>query len=77
MQVHDFGPLWKPTNVNNQLDQNNLSDSGGSARPLLKTIPNLKLDDLRPFVLTPVMKSIDLNQSLDYLTEMRQVKTCI
>ncbi|KAK6624592.1 hypothetical protein RUM44_011451 [Polyplax serrata] len=73
IKVHDFGPLWKPTNVNNQLDQNNLSDSGGSARPLLKTIPNLKLDDLRPFVLTPVMKSIDLNQSLDYLTEMRQV----
>jgi hypothetical protein len=49
------------------------ADTSGNVRVTVKTTANLKIEDIRPFILPAVMKGVDNNEPLDYLTEMRQV----
>lgn len=63
--------MWKPSAI--PISSASNANDPGTERNSLKFITRLKTEELRPFILTPVMKSIDLNQSLSYLTEMRQV----
>lgn len=48
-------------------------DPTKNSRSALKSAVALKIESIRPFILSPVMKGIDNKEPLEYLTEMRQV----
>ena len=62
-----FGPLW------NSVKPSVKGDASGNVRMTVKATANLRIEDIRPFILPAVMKGVENNEPLDYLTEMRQV----
>ncbi|RZC42671.1 adenylate cyclase type 10-like [Asbolus verrucosus] len=83
----------KPATANTDDNLSEESDSGGSAistlaqeggidefslRPAVNAATRLKIKaQLRKFIIAPVMKSIDMDEPFEYLTEMRQAVICV